>query len=110
MAGRPIVILDTSVFIQDALSPEQNGAASQLLAIAPTVAHVVMCMEARTELFEKLSDFGWSVEDVEARYGPLFDVAIWVEPVEEGPHHLKAVGNDRRPTTAASASPHHMPS
>ena len=50
MAGRPIIILDTSVFIQDALSPEQTGAASQLLAITPTIAHVVMCSEARAEL------------------------------------------------------------
>ena len=54
------------MFIQDALSPEQKGA------------------EARAELLEKLSDFGWSVEDVEARYGPIFAAAIWVEPVEEG--------------------------
>ena len=104
MAGRPIVILDTSVFIQDALSPEQKGAASQLLAIVPTVAHVVMCMEARAELLEKLSGFGWSVEDVEARYGPIFDAAIWVEPVEEGPHHLKAVSSDRDDTMFVRAA------
>jgi hypothetical protein len=69
MAGRPIVILDTSVFIQDALSPQQNGSASQLLAIVPTVAHVVMCVQARAELIDKLTGFDWSVEDVEARYG-----------------------------------------
>ena len=104
MAGRPIVILDTSVFIQDALSPEQKGAASQLLAIIPVVAHVVMCMEARAELLEKLSGFGWSVDDVEARYGPIFNAAIWVEPVEEGPHHLKAVANDRDDTKFVRAA------
>jgi hypothetical protein len=104
MAGRPIVILDTSVFIQDALSPERKGTASQLLAIVSTVAHVVMCMEARAELLEKLSGFGWSAEDMEARYSPIFDAAIWVEPVEEGPHHLKSVSSDSDDTMFVRAA------
>ncbi len=98
MADRPIVIVDTSVFVSDALSSGHNGAASQLLALLPAVAHVVTCAEAQDELFEKLEAFDWSRDDVLERYGPIFDAAIWVEPVEEREDHLKAVGQDRDDT------------
>ena len=104
MADRPIVIVDTSVFVSDALSSGYHGAASQLLALLPAVAHVVMCMEAQDELFEKLEAFDWSRDAVLERYSPIFDAAIWVEPVEEREDHLKAVGQDRDDTMFVRAA------
>ncbi|MDP2350932.1 MAG: hypothetical protein Q8M74_07225, partial [Chloroflexota bacterium] len=54
MIARPIVVIDTSVFLQDAFSKTRKGAASQLLTIVPVVAHVVMCDGIRDEIIEKL--------------------------------------------------------
>lgn len=48
---RPIVVIDTSVFISDALSRTQAGAASQVLAILPAVATIIMCEAIREEEF-----------------------------------------------------------
>ncbi len=98
MAGRPIVIIDTSVFIQDALSRDHKGAASQLLAILPAIAHIVMCNEMRDELFDKLDTFGWTDTEIVEVYGPVLQAAIWVEPVEEGEHHRLIVNHDEGDT------------
>ena len=65
MRSRPIVIIDTSVFITDALSPRRAGSASQILAILPTLATIVLCAEIRDELVEKLVvKFGWTAEAI----------------------------------------------
>jgi len=98
MADRPIVIIDTSVFLQDALSKERKGAASQLLAILPAIAHVVTCDEMCDELFDKLEAFGWTRAQVLESYGPVLEAAIWVEPVEEGEHHRRVVNHDEGDT------------
>ena len=76
MASRPILVLDTSIFLQDAFSKKRKGAASQLLALAPAVAHIVMCDEIRDEILEKFDEYlGWSKAQVLARYGPVLDAA-----------------------------------
>jgi len=78
MAARPVVIVDTSIFLADALSPTRRGAASQVLAILPAVAHVVLCEEIRDELATKLEEhLGWSEADMLATYGPVLDSARW---------------------------------
>ena len=83
---RPIVVIDTSVFISDALSTTQKGAASQVLAILPAVATIIMCEDIREELTEKLVErLGWTRRQVAETYGPIFDVALWLVPVEEQP-------------------------
>lgn len=95
MASRPIMVLDTSIFLQDGFSRTLRGAASQLLAIAPAVAHIVMCEEIRDEILEKFAEhLAWSRAQVLARYGPVLDAAHWIRPVAEAPHHLKMVSGD----------------
>lgn len=42
---RPIVFVDTGVFLADAMSTTGAAVASQALAILPAVAHVVLCDE-----------------------------------------------------------------
>lgn len=92
---RPIVVIDTSVFMKDAMSKTGTAAASQVLAILPAIAHVVLCDEIRQEVIEKLTEYlGWTEKQVLARYGPVFDVAVWVTPVEEQAWHLKVVQED----------------
>jgi predicted nucleic acid-binding protein len=92
---RPIVVIDTSVFISDALSRTQAGAASQVLAILPAVATIIMCEDIREELTEKLVErFGWTKRQVMDTYGPIFDAALWLVPVEEQPIHRKVVHGD----------------
>ena len=92
---RPIVVVDTSVFLADAMSTTGTAAASQVLAILPAIAHVVLCDEIRQELNEKLTEYlGWTEGQVLARYGPVFDVAVWVTPVAEQAWHLKVVHED----------------
>ena len=74
MASRPILVLDTSIFLQDAFSKKRKGAASQLLALAPAVAHIVMCDEIRDEILGKFDQYlAWSKAQVLARYGPVLD-------------------------------------
>ncbi len=95
MTARPIVVIDTSVFLQDAFSKTRRGAASQLLAIVPVVAHVVMCDDIRDEIFEKLEvHLGWSRAQVLSAYGPVLRAALWAEPVEEREDHRRIVNND----------------
>jgi len=81
---RPIVVLDTSVFLKDAMSPTHKGAASQILAILPAIATIVLCDEIRQEILEKFSEIlGWTEKQVMATYSPVFEAAIWVTPVPE---------------------------
>ena len=95
MRPRPIVIIDTSVFIQDALSPTRKGAASQVLVNLPALATIVLCDEIRDELVEKLVErFHWTEEQVLDTYGPVLNAAAWVVPVEEQPWHRKVVNDD----------------
>lgn len=92
---RPIVVVDTSVFMKDALSRTGTAAASQALAVLPAIAHVVLCDEIRREVVEKLAEhLGWTEKQVLARYGPVFDAAVWVTPVDEQAWHLKVVQED----------------
>lgn len=66
--ARPIVIIDTSVFLADAVSPGRAGAATQILRVLPAVAHIALCDDIRRELFEKLTgDLGWT--NAEGRAG-----------------------------------------
>lgn len=72
--ARPIIVIDTSVFLKDALSPTRKGAASQILAVLPAIATVVMCDEIRREIFEKLSELlDWTDEQALAIYGPVLE-------------------------------------
>ena len=69
---RPIVVIDTSVFLKDAMSPTHTGAASQILAILPAIATIVMCDEIRQEILEKFSEIlGWTEKQVLTTYGPV---------------------------------------
>jgi len=89
------VIIDTSVFIQDALSRTRKGAASQVLIALPTLATIVLCKDIRDELVEKLvAKFHWTERNVVDTYGPVLDAAVWVTPVEEQPWHRKVVKDD----------------
>ena len=77
------------------LSRRLEGAASQLLAIAPAVSHIVMCEEILAEILEKFDQhLRWSRAQVLARYGPILDAARWITPVAEAPQHLKIVRYD----------------
>ena len=89
MAGpRPILIIDTSVFLKDALSRTRSGSATQLLAIAPAVTQVVMCDELHEEVLEQLErHLGWSTGTARDIYGPIFDAARWVTAVAERVDH-----------------------
>jgi hypothetical protein len=105
MAARPIVIVDTSIFIADALSPTRRGAASQVLAVLPAVAHVVLCDEIVTELGAKLEEhLGWSAADMWAVYGPVLEAALWVAPVPERTDHRRAVNDDAGDTMLVRAA------
>ena len=85
---RPILIIDTSVFVKDALSRKRSGSATQLLAIAPAITQIVMCDELREEVLELLErHLGWSTGTVRDTYGPIFDAARWVTPVPERDDH-----------------------
>jgi hypothetical protein len=92
---RPIVVIDTSVFLKDAMSPTRSGAASQILAILPAIATIVMCDEIRQEILEKSFELlGWTEKQVATTYGPVLEAAIWVTPVPEQSWHLEVVHHD----------------
>ena len=96
---RPLVVIDTSVFLKDAMSPKHKGAASQVLAILPAIATIVMCDEIRQEILEKFSEIlGWTEKQVLTTYGPILEAAIWVIPVPEQPWHRKVVHDDEDDT------------
>ena len=96
---RPIVVIDTSVFLKDAMSPAHRGAASQILAILPAIATIVMCDEIREEILEKFSEIlGWTEKQVLTTYGPVLEAAIWVTPVPEQAWHRKVVHGDEDDT------------
>lgn len=102
---RPIVVIDTSVFLKDAMSPTRKGAASQILAVLPAISTIVLCEEIRQEILQKLSELlGWTEDQVMTTYGPVFDAAIWVTPVAEEPQHLKVVGDDPDDTMLVRAA------
>jgi hypothetical protein len=66
---RPIVVIDTSLFLADAMSPGRSGAATQALRILPAAAHIALSDDIRRELFEKLTgDLEWTNAEVLARY------------------------------------------
>ena len=94
-APRPIVIIDTSVFLADAESSGHAGAASRVLRVMPSASHVVLCDGIRQELFEKLiEDRGWTSAEILEVYGVVLEAAIWVTPVEERDEHLAFVNRD----------------
>lgn len=60
-AARPIVIIDTSVFLADAASPRRPGAATQVLRILPAAAKIARAADS----WNSRSDAGGSrVSDV----------------------------------------------
>lgn len=97
---RPIVVLDTSVFLKDAMSPTHKGAASQILAILPAIATIVLCDEIRQEILEKFSEIlGWTEKQVMATYSPVFESGDLGHP---GPRAGRSIGLT---LTRTSASP-----
>lgn len=97
MAGapRPIVIIDTSVFVKDALSKNRAGAASQILALAPAIAHIVTCDDIVEETLEKIVQHaGWSRAQVLEVYGAVLAAAVVVTPVPEREDHRRFVNDD----------------
>ena len=94
--ARPILIIDTSVFLKDDLSRTRSGSATQLLAIAPAVTQVAMCEELQLELLEQLErHLGWSSEIAREVRGPIFEAARWITPaIERADHRLVVHGID----------------
>lgn len=99
---RPLVVLDTSVFVADAYSRTRRGGASTVLALASAgVIDVVLCEEIRAELREVFEDDRLdprSIDLIFGRYAELFARARWLTPAPQGPHHLKVVANDEGDT------------
>lgn len=100
------MVVDTSVFIADALSRTRSNAASQLLEIASAgLFELIMCGEIRLEVNEVLSRVGdMSPVDITARYDELWSAAHWVTPVEEQAHHLAVVNRDAGDTMVVRAA------
>jgi hypothetical protein len=89
------VIIDTSAFLADAVSPGRSRAATQILRILRPAAHIALCDDIRRELFEKLTgDLEWTNAGVLARHGVVLGAATWVAPVEERGDHLAFVKGD----------------
>lgn len=99
---RPLVVLDTSVFVADAYSKTRRGGASTVLALAAAgVVDVVLCEEIRAELREVFEDDGLdprSIDLILGRYAEIFTRVRWLIPVPQGTHHLKVVANDEEDT------------
>lgn len=99
---RPLVVLDTSVFVADAYSRTRRGGASTVLALAAAgVIDVVLCEEIRAELREVFEEDQLDLRLIDlifGRYAELFARARWLTPVPQGPHHLKVVANDEEDT------------
>lgn len=56
---RPLVVLDTSIFVADAYSRTQRGGASTVLALGSAgVIDIVLCEEIRAELREVFEEDG----------------------------------------------------
>ncbi len=77
------------------MSKSRRGAASQVLAILPVIAHIVLCEDIRAELVEKAVELlGWTEQQVLARYGPVLDAAVWITPAPEQSWHSAIVSGD----------------
>lgn len=99
VAPRPILIIDTSVFVQDAMSKTRTGAATQILAIAPAIAHVVICNEMVDEVIAKIVQrAGWTSAQVLEVYGGVIAPAVVVTPVPETKVHRRFVKDDKDDT------------
>lgn len=72
-ASRPILIIDTNVFVKDALSKNRAGAASQILALAPAIAYVVTCDDIVEEIVEKIPPPSVSVRECHAMSASIAD-------------------------------------
>lgn len=98
-APRPILIIDTSVFVKDALSKNRTGAASQILALAPAIAYVVTCDDIVEEMVEKIVQHaGWTRAQVLEVYGAILAAAVVVTPVPEREDHRRFVNDDANDT------------
>jgi predicted nucleic acid-binding protein len=87
-----VAVIDTSVFVADALSRRQNGSPSRVIDLAlRDEFHLVLCVEILGELVAVLRRQTWPEARVMAYFGPVFDRASWLTPVPEEPHHLAAV-------------------
>lgn len=90
---RAVAVIDTSVFVADALSRRQMGAPSGVLELAlDDEFQVVLCEQIREELVRVLaSRGGWTKSDIQSHFNHVFGRASWLTPVPEEPHHLAAV-------------------
>jgi predicted nucleic acid-binding protein len=87
-----VAVIDTSVFVADALSQRQKGSPSRVIDLAlRDELHLVLCVEILAELVGVLRRQTWPEARVMAYFGPVFDRASWLTPVPEEPHHLAAV-------------------
>ena len=94
-APRPILIIDTSVFVKDALSKNRTGTASQILALAPAIGYIVTCDEIVEEMVEKIVQHaGWTRVQVLEVYGAILAAAVVVTPVPEREDHRRFVNDD----------------
>lgn len=88
-------MIDTSVFIADALGRER-GASSQVLAITAAGTCIpILSDELWDEVAAKLQDpGGMTLAAIEDRYAEITESAIWVEPVAETSAHRSFVADD----------------
>lgn len=89
------MIIDTSVFVADALGHER-ASSSQVLAItAAGTCIAVLSDELWGEAAERLQNPGGLPPDsIRDRYSTITDAAIWVQPVEETAAHRSFVAAD----------------
>ena len=87
-----VAVIDTSVYVADALSRRQTGSPSRVLDLALNDDfHLVLSTEILAELIGARGRHTWSEARVMEYFGPVFDSAIWLKPVPHEPHHLSAV-------------------
>jgi hypothetical protein len=90
---RAVAVIDTSVFVADAISKARVASPTRVLRMAVVdELHVLLCDQIEAEIVSVLARrAGWTAADVHTRFGPVFDRAVWLTPVLEEPHHLAAV-------------------
>lgn len=95
MAPAAVCIIDTSVFVADALAVVDREPASVLALIVTDVLLSVSCDELRLETLEKLEEVAGLASDViDARYGPVWTRTLFVPPVVETDQHRQFVAGD----------------
>ena len=89
---RAVAVIDTSVYVADALSRHQTGSPSRVVDLALNDEfHLVLSNEILAELMGALRRHTWPEARVMDYFGPAFERAIWLTSVPEERHHLAAV-------------------